>query len=591
MERRGFTLIELLGVIVIIGILVLITTPIIMNTIENSRKSSAIRSAEQVIRTATISYSTNDNFTTDKQDVLSLDLSGKKPESGYIQFDENEKVRFYMVYSGYCVVKRYDSELEAFKMDEVGICDWYTSSKTIRLETTDSVLTVDDLEPSNLLNYRIYGNSVANDIFVENLPPEYQQVEYIQSTGTQYIDTGIYASENNSFEVKAQLVHTDNTSQTVWGGRNSSTANQLQGNQLSFVKSSSHYQFISGDTNVASETWDTNLHIFYANKNKLYIDNRLVYTVQSAPITSKNNVYIFTTNTAGDVGFNGGSLKIYYFKIWSGDTLVRDFIPCYRKEDNVVGMYDLVEGKFYENKGTGSFVKGLNLESAYSLGNYNPKTEEYEIPVTVTGKNLFDLNSAIISGAAIEDDTVVANANSINIDIYLKKGTYSIMFNTSKSNVYLRKGQVSSGYFADISSGNVARFTFEEDQYLRISYFGVGGTISNIMLVEGSYTKDTMPEYEPYSSKTYSIYLDEPLRCVGDVCDYIDYDDGVVVRKIKEIDSSGEKTIEESFEILSTPKNKKIDLPEIKTLDGTNNITVTGGNVSASKIEVVATKK
>ena len=50
----------------------------------------------------------------------------------------------------------------------------------------------------------------------------------------------------------------------------------------------------------------------------------------------------------------------YSFKIWKGDTLLRDFVPCYRKSDNVLGMYDIVEGEFYTNSGTGQFLAGPN---------------------------------------------------------------------------------------------------------------------------------------------------------------------------------------------------------------------------------------
>lgn len=50
----------------------------------------------------------------------------------------------------------------------------------------------------------------------------------------------------------------------------------------------------------------------------------------------------------------------YSFKIWKGDTLLREFVPCYRKSDNVIGMYDIVEGTFYTNCGTGQFLAGPN---------------------------------------------------------------------------------------------------------------------------------------------------------------------------------------------------------------------------------------
>ena len=38
--------------------------------------------------------------------------------------------------------------------------------------------------------------------------------------------------------------------------------------------------------------------------------------------------------------------------------MVRDLIPCYRKVDNVAGMYDLVNDVFYTNEGTGEFIIG-----------------------------------------------------------------------------------------------------------------------------------------------------------------------------------------------------------------------------------------
>ena len=43
--KKGFTLIELLAVIVILGIIAVITTPLIMGVIENARKSAVLSSA------------------------------------------------------------------------------------------------------------------------------------------------------------------------------------------------------------------------------------------------------------------------------------------------------------------------------------------------------------------------------------------------------------------------------------------------------------------------------------------------------------------------------------------------------------------
>lgn len=71
--------------------------------------------------------------------------------------------------------------------------------------------------------------------------------------------------------------------------------------------------------------------------------------------------YDFSTNTQkfliGKVR-TYGSAKFKELKIYDDIELVRNYIPCYRKSDNVVGMYDLVEDKFHTNSGTGDFVAG-----------------------------------------------------------------------------------------------------------------------------------------------------------------------------------------------------------------------------------------
>ena len=55
------------------------------------------------------------------------------------------------------------------------------------------------------------------------------------------------------------------------------------------------------------------------------------------------------------------SMQLYELKMWKDDVLVRNFIPCYRKSDNVIGLYDLVNNVFYLNQGTGTFIKGEDI--------------------------------------------------------------------------------------------------------------------------------------------------------------------------------------------------------------------------------------
>ena len=49
-------------------------------------------------------------------------------------------------------------------------------------------------------------------------------------------------------------------------------------------------------------------------------------------------------------------MRLYELKMWKDGELVREFIPCYRKSDKEVGLYDLVNSIFYTNAGTGTFL-------------------------------------------------------------------------------------------------------------------------------------------------------------------------------------------------------------------------------------------
>ena len=102
MKRRGFTLIELLAVIVILAILALITVPIILKLVNNARKDSSVRSAENYldgVKKAMMNDTINSEIEVDECTVksdgnlscngdvqLTVDVDGKKPTSGKVAF-------------------------------------------------------------------------------------------------------------------------------------------------------------------------------------------------------------------------------------------------------------------------------------------------------------------------------------------------------------------------------------------------------------------------------------------------------------------------------------------------------------------------
>ena len=65
-------------------------------------------------------------------------------------------------------------------------------------------------------------------------------------------------------------------------------------------------------------------------------------------------------------GFPSGykaKARIYSLTMKKNETIIRDFIPCYRKSDGLVGLWDKVTNKFYTNDGAGLFLKGNNAQT------------------------------------------------------------------------------------------------------------------------------------------------------------------------------------------------------------------------------------
>ena len=108
-----------------------------------------------------------------------------------------------------------------------------------------------------------------------------------------------------------------------------------------------------------------------------------------------------------------------------------------------------------------------------------------------------------------------------------------------------------------------------------VGYGNSGCEVKDVFLINGKYTEDKLPTYQQYIKPTiYNIYLDEPLRSVGNVKDYIDFENKQVVRNIGVIDNTGTQTIENSYQVLETPVTEKISLPNIKTLGNTTMLSV-----------------
>jgi hypothetical protein len=68
-------------------------------------------------------------------------------------------------------------------------------------------------------------------------------------------------------------------------------------------------------------------------------------STQATPWTSANVLNI-GGYMSGSSTFRGIKIRIYGCQIKEDDTIVRNYLPCYRISDNVVGLYDIVNDLF-----------------------------------------------------------------------------------------------------------------------------------------------------------------------------------------------------------------------------------------------------
>jgi len=205
-------------------------------------------------------------------------------------------------------------------------------------------------KPVNSTGYDVHGTGF------ESLNSSYQAVEYLQSSGTQYINMGIQGNQATRVVIAAQAVGEPQFGHRLFGARTTS------GNTGFFVStntvSNKNYIYADYGNQAISTTvlLDNLKHIYDFNRTKLYLDSQLLHTFNNASFTTTSSMLLFGGMSEGNIGSK--PWKIFYCSVFINDVLVRDFIPCYRKVDGVIGMYDLVNNQFYTNNGTGVFVAG-----------------------------------------------------------------------------------------------------------------------------------------------------------------------------------------------------------------------------------------
>ena len=194
------------------------------------------------------------------------------------------------------------------------------------------------------------------------LPSEYQEVAYISADGSQWIDTNVSMDGNYTFIVDGSIP--EGKTGVLINGYQSNSARQ----GVTYYTGSNKIGYYWFGVGYKENTTLTSVGIdlkkrFQLTQSKDSItlrQNDYVVSNTYSGNTTTNSQHIYLFNTSANANHTNGT--IYWAKILnSSGRVIRNFIPCYRKSDGEIGLYDLVDGIFYTNSGQGTFIKGHNI--------------------------------------------------------------------------------------------------------------------------------------------------------------------------------------------------------------------------------------
>lgn len=183
----------------------------------------------------------------------------------------------------------------------------------------------------------------------------YTQLEYIESTGTQCINTELAENSVYGIRMKFAVPSLVTTYQSLVSG--TLDTGFTVG---STTKTTGLYVRLRGDEVLNNDTaLSSSVNELVIKDGKISINGAQVATYTAGALSSgSGQLYVFNNNTKSRYS----NMFLYELELYdnSGAT-VRDYVQAKRNSDSAIGMYDLVSNTFYANSGTGTFTAGAEV--------------------------------------------------------------------------------------------------------------------------------------------------------------------------------------------------------------------------------------
>lgn len=235
-----------------------------------------------------------------------------------------------------------------------------------------------------------------------SLPSGYTELEYIQSSGTQYLDSGVTFEKTDTVEFEI-----------LWTVTPPNAGTYVCGNYYMQVGMGTRgYGIYAASNTKAYGTKDRMRVTFASVQETLLVNDAQVFTHDwSGQNLSNVKLGILKLGMEGNAWYSSApvSAKVYSCTIKKGGALVRNFIPC-KNASGVIGLWDDVNSAFHQNAGSGVFTAGPEVRGTHK---------------TLIGGTAYDVKSGkcLINGTAYAIQKGRTLINGTGYDIALVSGT------------------------------------------------------------------------------------------------------------------------------------------------------------------------
>lgn len=354
--------------------------------------------------------------------------------------------------------------------------------------------------PSNgmfdIVEQKFYGNQGTGDFTIGGIPEDYiidngkliwcRDDIYLESTGTQYINTNLKGYLNFNITTQGTL---DNTVSQVIISRHSA-----QGNWFGQYSSTKMWS-IGTDTSSVSYLQKGTFDVSFQDKKVTYTYNNTTYEKESTTDYSDNNIYLFCCNSNNKYY---ATAKLWKSIAYQNDSLIQYLVPV--PKGMLIGdkispsncMFDIITQTFFENQGTGEFVyAGLNKD-LINVGNNIVWTDE-NVYLQSSGSKYIDTGIKPTNLTEIEGKVLLSEINKFiygsrtsktDIDLHdwvvntatanfpqFGSDEGSVTFSWSLNQTYIINNSQNGGYVNGTKIKSYSNYTFKST--LNMYLFGL----------------------------------------------------------------------------------------------------------------------